>query len=217
MKIFKRVLLAAPFVGLALILGPRAFTELYSLNRIYQVEDAPSRKIAIVLGAGLWRDGRPTPVLRDRVDSAAQLFFDGKVEKLLMSGDNRFENYNEPGAMRAYALSLGVPDEAIVLDFAGRRTYDTCYRARHIFGVQEAIVVTQRFHLPRAVYTCSQLGVSAVGVDADRRQYRRFSLAYWNMREIAATAVALYEVHVARPLPVLGSPEPIFAPNMINQ
>lgn len=217
MRISTRALLALPVLGLALFFGPRLFTELYSLNRLYPVEAAPARNVAVVFGAGLWRDGRPTPVLRDRVATAAQLYFDGKVEKLLMSGDNRFDNYNEPGAMRDYAISLGVPDEAIVLDYAGRRTYDTCYRAFHIFGVQSAILVTQRFHLPRAVYTCNQLGVDAVGVDADRRQYRRFSLFFWNTRETAATAVALYEVHVTRPLPVLGSPEPIFPPEMTSQ
>ncbi|MFH1906686.1 MAG: ElyC/SanA/YdcF family protein, partial [Chloroflexota bacterium] len=123
------------------------------------------------LGAGLWRDGSPTPVLRDRV-AAADLYFNGKVEKLLMSGDNRFVEYNEPGAMREYALSLGVPDEAIVLDYAGRRSYDTCYRAKAIFGLERAVVVTQGFHLPRVLYTCNALGLEAVGVEADRQRYQ---------------------------------------------
>jgi len=116
-------------------------------------------------------DGRPTPALADRVWTAAALYKAGKVRKLLMSGDNRFINYNEPETMRQYALAQGVPDEDIVLDYAGRRTYDTCYRAEHIFGVQDAILVTQWFHLDRALYTCGKLGIDAVGVAADRRDY----------------------------------------------
>jgi len=188
----------------------RLVTALATYHHIYYPQDAPAKKVAIVFGAGLWRDGRPTPVLRDRVAAASELYFSGKVEKLLMSGDNSYIYYNEPGAMRSYALELGVPDEAIVLDYAGRRTYDTCYRARDIFGVDEAILVTQNFHLPRALYVCNRLGVSAVGVKADRRIYNPRSLFFWHLREIPATLVALWEVHVSRPAPILGDPEPIF-------
>jgi SanA protein len=119
-------------------------------------------------------------------------------------------HYNEPAAMRAYAISLGVPDEAIVLDYAGQRTYDTCYRAKAIFGVESAVLVTQAFHLPRALYLCNALGVDAVGVEADKRTYRRISQFFWNVRELGATVAALLDVHVLRPLPILGEPEPIF-------
>jgi len=198
-------------VGVMILALPRLITGIYSRGKNHKFSNAPEARVAIVFGAGLWRDGRPTPVLRDRVATAAELFFAGKVEKLLMSGDNRFEDYDEPGAMRAYALSLGVPEEAIVLDFAGRRTYDTCYRAKHIFGLKEAILVTQAFHLPRAIYTCNSLGLRAQGVIADRRDYRRGSLTYWHLREAVATLVAFWEIHLTRPLPVLGQPEPIDA------
>ncbi len=200
------LLLAA---GLTLLI-PRLITGLYSFARLYPPAQVPPRPVAIVFGAGLWRDGSPSPILRDRVETAADLYFAGKVEKLLMSGDNRFIYHNEPGAMREYALSLGVPDEDIVLDYAGRRTYDTCYRAGKIFGVRQAILVTQAFHLPRSLYTCNMLGVDAVGVAAGNRQYRPRSLAWWHGREIPATLVALWEVHIVHPLPVLGDPEPIF-------
>ena len=189
---------------------PRLFTALYANSRIYKASGAPSRPIAIVFGAGLWRDGSPTPVLRDRVATAVDLYFQGKVDKVLMSGDNSFEYYNEPGAMKEYARKLGMPEEAIVLDFAGKRTYDTCYRAREVFGVSEAILVTQSFHLPRAVYTCNKLGVDAIGVAADRRIYRRRSNFFWSTRELPATLVALWETNVTKPVPVLGTPEPIF-------
>ena len=161
--------------------------------------------------AGLWRDGTPTPVLRDRVQTAANLYFDGKAEKLLMSGDNRFVNYNEPEAMRQYALTLGVPENAIVLDYAGRRTYDTCYRARDIFGVKSAILVTQGFHLPRALFLCNMLGVDGVGVPADIQYYRKVSRLIWNFREVLATLDSINDIFYKKPLPVLGNPEPIFS------
>lgn len=194
----------------SILAASRLVAVFHASSRVYSVENAPVKRIAVIYGAGLQRDGTPSPVLRDRVATGADLYFAGKVEKLLMSGDNRFEYYNEPGAMARYAVSLGVPEEDIVMDYAGRRTYDTCFRARDIFGVDEAILVTQRFHLPRALYTCSELGIDAVGVAADRREYRRGPYLYWNLREIVATTNALWEVHFAQPLPVLGQYEPIF-------
>ena len=196
--------------ALVVLTLPRLITALFTLPRTYRVGEVPSKPAAIVFGAGLWYDGSPSPVLRDRVATAAQLYFDGKVKKLLMSGDNSYIYYNEPGAMQEYALSLGVPEADIVLDYAGRRTYDTCYRAKEIFGLKEAILVTQAFHLPRAVYTCNQLGLQSIGVPADLRDYRRGARVYWHARETFATLVALWEVHFSRPLPVLGEPEPIF-------
>jgi SanA protein len=205
-----RALSILVIAALLLIGLPNLAARSFANPRLYAPDDAPSAPVAIVFGAGLTRTGTPSAILRDRVETAAALYHAGKVEKLLMSGDNRFVDYNEPGAMREYALGLGVADEDIVLDFAGRRTYDTCYRARFIFGIDEALVVTQSFHITRAVYTCGHLGVKASGVPSDVRRYGRRSLSYWSLREMPATAVAVWEVWVARPLPVLGKPEPIF-------
>ncbi len=205
----KLVLILVAFFFLLLLTG-RLVVGIYSSSRIATVETVAPQRVAIVFGAGLWRNGAPTPVLQDRIDTAAALYFAGKVEKLLMSGDNRFIYYNEPGAMREYALSLGVPEEDIVLDYAGRRTYDTCYRAKAIFGVDKAILVTQSFHMPRAVYTCNQLGVEATGVTADNRYFRKVQRLYWNLRELPAILAAIWDVGVRHPLPVLGDPEPIF-------
>jgi vancomycin permeability regulator SanA len=198
--------------GLVVVIFPSLITYLFAWTRTYSLEDVPEQQVAIVFGAGLWRDGSPTPVLRDRVKTSADLYFNRKVNKILMSGDNSTEFYDEPGAMREYALGLGVPDDAIVLDYAGRRTYDTCYRARDIFGISQAILVTQKFHLPRAVYTCNALGVTGVGVPADQRTYRKASLAYWNLREVFASLVAMTDIHLTKPLPVLGDPQPITLP-----
>ena len=197
-------------LGILSLTLPRLVTGLYSRPRIFTEVDIPVKRAAIVFGAGLWRDGSPTPVLRDRVITAAKLYMDGKVEKILMSGDNSVVEYNEPFAMRDFALSLGVPEDDIVLDYAGRRTYDTCYRAKAIFGLTEAILVTQSFHITRAIYICNKLGLAALGVSADNQVFRRSSLVYWNLRESFATIAALWDVHIGHPVPVLGEYEPIF-------
>jgi SanA protein len=204
------MLVILPLLALLVIGLSRLATALYAASRTFHPKDVPPGRVAIVFGAGLLRSGGPTTVLRDRVKTAADLYFAGKVDKLLLSGDNSEIYYNEPGAMHDYAVKLGVPEKDIVLDFAGRRTYDTCYRARQIFGLREAILVTQSFHLPRALYTCNSLGVSAVGVAADLHNYLKRSWIYWNLREIPATLVAFWEVNLSRPEPILGKPEPIY-------
>jgi SanA protein len=206
----RRIFLLAGAAGALGLLLPRLITTLYAWNRIHHVQDAPAQRVAIVFGAGLRRDGTPTAILRDRVETGANLYFSGKVEKLLLSGDNSYLNYNEPEAMRQYALSLGVPNEALALDYAGRRTYDTCYRAKAIFGVQSALLVTQKFHLPRALFLCNALGVEAFGVEANNRNYRRGSMLIWNIREQLATVGAFLDLYVESPSLVLGKPEPIF-------
>jgi SanA protein len=213
--LFKFMLFAA--IGVVLLFGlPRLIVIISASGKTFQIDDAPKARVAIVFGAGLQRDGTPSPVLRDRVATAADLFFAGKVEKILMSGDNRFLDYNEPGAMLNYALSLGVPRDAIVLDYAGRRTYDTCYRAKEIFGVTDVLLVTQNFHLSRSLFTCDNLGLNAEGVSADRRSYARSSMIVWEVRELPAALVAMWDVWVAHPEPVLGDKEPIFPDNIVS-
>ena len=164
----------------------------------------PEQPVAIVFGAGITADGRLTPMLRDRVDAAIELYRAGGVQKILLSGDNRFVNYDEPGRMYDYALAQGVPPEVLVRDYAGRRTYDTCYRARAIFGVEQATLVTQAFHLPRALFTCEGLGLEVIGLSADLRNYR--STSYYAVRDGLALLRAWWDVVVVRPEPVLGEP-----------
>jgi len=214
MKFLKSLIRSIIWAGLLVTLFPVLVWLLFRVvyaERIFTVEDAPQGySVAIVFGAGLHLDGSPTPVLRDRVKAAVGLYDQGKVQKLLFSGDNRFVDYNEPGAMLEYALELGVPEEDIVLDYAGRRTYDTCYRAKVIFKVDQAILVTQRFHLPRAIFLCDQIGIDSQGVESDLREYSSYSLRYWNFREILATMSAMWDVWIQRPVPVLGEELPIF-------
>ena len=203
------ILLGVLFTLFALFLTRFAFL-LYALPKTFAPDEVQVGKVAIVFGAGLLRDGSAGPVLSDRVETAVKLYQTGRVEKLLMSGDNRFVEYNEPEAMRQYALNAGVPDEAIVLDYAGRRTYDTCYRAKHIFNVETAILVTQHFHMARALYLCNSFGVESSGVEADNRYFLKRARLIWNTRELFATMGAAWDVMYLHPLPVLGEPQPIF-------
>lgn len=201
MKILAIAALAVLFVALTMLSVVSAI-RWHSEGLITEVEMAPERPVAIVFGAGIRPGGRLSPILKDRMDTAIALYRAGKVRKLLVSGDNSTVGYNEPGAMHAYAVAQGVPAEDVVRDYAGRRTYDTCYRAGHIFGVRDALLVTQRFHLPRAIFTCRSLGVGAMGVSADRRPYLADS--YYRMRDAIATLRAVADVTLLRPTPILG-------------
>ncbi len=173
-------------------------------NEIFLLDEAPRNPTAIVFGAAVYPNGRLSPVLRDRVETAVQLYQSGRVESIIVSGDNREDHYNEPQAMMAYAISRGVPEEAIQPDYAGLRTYDTCYRARHVFGVETAVLITQAFHLPRAIFTCRQLGVDALGVAADLRPYR--AAEWYEFRETFATLVALWDILRNQPATIMGDP-----------
>jgi SanA protein len=148
-------------------------------------------------------------MLRDRVESAVQLYHDGRVQKIIMSGADLGFDGNEPEAMMAYAMARGVPRDALQPDYGGLRTYDTCYRAREVFQVEEAFLVTQAFHLPRALLTCRQLGLDVTGIIADQRYYGRRSIAWSTMREFPATLVALVDVLLERPSQILDDPIPL--------
>ncbi len=162
------------------------------------IADAPHAPVGIVFGAGLRRDGGPTTILYDRVAAAAHLYSNGKIDSLLMSGYETEDGYSEPQAMRDLAESLGVPPEAIVTDGLGTRTFTTCERAISTFGIGQALLITQDYHLPRALVICDGLGIDAVGVSADLRPYNPRALQYWETREIPATLVALVELLIAR-------------------
>lgn len=193
-----------------ILILPRVWVHFRYQSRIFWEQEAPSAPVAIVFGAGLQRNGNPTLILRDRVETAAQLYWTGKAQKLLLSGDNSSQYYNEPKAMYEYALELGLPDSALVLDYAGLRTYDTCLRARDIFGVTQALLVTQHYHLDRALLTCDTLGLEVQGVAADRNPYPRRAFTFWWLREFPATSAAVWDLFVSPPTDViLGEPEPI--------
>ncbi len=197
-------------IGLLAVLVPWTWVLVASVGRVYdaaEVAGAPEAPVALVLGAGL-HGGRPSPYLAARLDAAAELYEADKVRVLLVSGDNRTHAYDEPTAMRDYLVAQGVPPEVVVLEFAGRDTYDSCQRAHRIFGVDEVTVVSQRYHVGRAVALCRAAGMTTHGV-GDSTMRTRFPRQWWIgwTREKLANLKAVGDVLTGRD-PVLGNPEP---------
>ena len=179
-------------------------------SRIVTFQTAPTSSVALVFGAGLRRDGTPSDALADRVQTAVELYKAGKVRKILMTGDNGSTDYDEVSSMKRYAIAHGVATDDVVLDYAGFRTYDSCYRAKAIFGVTNVIAVSQRFHLPRIIYLCQSRGIVTAGVSASKQAYRGEQT--WEVREFIARAITWIEVNVTHPKPrFLGKKEPIFS------
>lgn len=173
---------------------------------IRTVDQAHPRTVALVLGARVYQSGELSAMLEDRVYSAVELYKAGKVKKLLMSGDNRREYYDEPTAMRRRALELGVPSDDVVRDYAGFRTFDSIYRARDLWGQDELTIVSQEFHLPRCVFLADKLGVECQGYVADRRQYHHRSVTRTRIREVFARATAVLDIYVFRQKPYFLGP-----------
>lgn len=212
MKKFVKSIFICACVVLVLIGLFRIAMILTSRDNTFDVASVPAAQVALVPGAGITADGRPTLALRDRIDGAIELYRAGKVQKILMSGDNSTIYYNEPGVMANYAISQGIPESDIVLDYAGRRTYDTCYRAKAIFGLDSVIIATQKYHLPRMVFLCDRLGLNTAGIPVTQSDYLLNRYVFWNIREVFATMAAYLDIYILKPEPILGSPEPIFVP-----
>lgn len=168
------------------------------------VADVPETDVALVLGAAV-RRGQPTPVLAERADRAIQLYKAGKVRKILVTGDNGALSHDEVTPVKNYLLEAGVAAGDIFLDHAGFDTYSSMYRARDVFGADSMTVVTQDFHLPRALYIARHLGLSAYGVAA-----RSAGVSFKNyIREIPASVKALIDLVVGRTPKYLGDPIPL--------
>lgn len=196
-KKFKKRLITS-LVLLFLFFLPPILVESYQDEIYFEVASVPEGEVAIVFGAGVKTNGQPSDVLKDRLKTAAALYKAGKVEKILVSGDNRFENYNEPEAMYNYLVGTsGVAKEDVMQDFAGRRTFDTCIRAKEIFKVEKAILVTQEFHLKRAIFTCEGVGVESVGLSATLQPYVKD--AQFLLRERMAVYKAFFDVYIWQP------------------
>ncbi|MGW3568339.1 SanA/YdcF family protein [Streptomyces sp. NPDC000941] len=146
-----------------LALLPATWLRLSTDARVRTVADVPKAPVAVVFGAGLW-NGEPSPYLAHRLDATAELYERGKVRAILVTGDNSRHDYDEPDAMRSYLVRHGVPDGRIVSDYAGFDTWDSCSRAERIFGVHRAVLVSQDFHIRRALALCEAAGIDAYGV-----------------------------------------------------
>nr|WP_202519384.1 ElyC/SanA/YdcF family protein [Streptomyces sp. SID1034] len=191
--------------GCVLALAPATWLYTSTGGRVGTVADAPAAGVAVVFGAGL-RDGQPSPYLAGRLDAAVRLYRAGKVKAVLVTGDNSRPTYDEPDAMRGYLVRHGVPDKSVVSDFAGFDTWDSCVRAKKVFGVDRAVLVSQGFHIRRAVALCEAAGVRSYGVGVDAPH--DVTWYYGGTREIFAAGKALLDA-VFRPDPTfLGPKEP---------
>jgi SanA protein len=192
---FGRLLLLAGVLAGGALLGFAWQVQAGTAHAIYGRDDPrlPHHHVGLVFGAGLTPAGEPSLALYDRIATGVDLYQQGKVDKLLMTGDNGSVEYNEVAAMRRTAEALGVPERDIVLDYAGFSTYDSCYRARDVFGLTQTTLVTNAFHLPRALYTCGQLGLDVAGVPADRQWQ---GTLYNRLRELPALAVTRWSLFV---------------------
>jgi len=158
------------------VAGSVRFVRSAAADHIYTQSDVPPAPVALVLGAQVKPDGTPSAFLAARLDLAKRLYDAGLVEVIIVSGDHLAPEYNEPVAMRDYLIEAGLPTEKVIPDFGGFDTYESCLRAKRIFQLSQLIIVTQSYHLVRAVATCRALGIDAAGVGDDST--RQHSMAW---------------------------------------
>lgn len=209
LQVLKRRIRLLVIVAAIIIIGVPALARLslYAQSRgsIYSnIAKVPHQRVALVLGTQVYPNGKLSARLRSRCDKAVDLYKAGKVDKLLMSGDGSKTGHGESQHMRNYAVRRGVPAGNIVIDLYGLRTYDSMYRARHIYGLRKFTVVTQGFHLDRSLYLCRAVGVNAVGVPADLPGDLRDKL-----REPMACVMAMIDTYLLKPQPVMGKKQRI--------
>lgn len=196
MRRLKKIILFS-VIGLVLIiftvLGVEATFKRHTQNKIFsEISSLPKTETVIILGASVHADGKLSPILKDRVDTAIKLYEKGKVENFLVTGDHRSDDYNEVDAMVNYLKKNGIDGDLIQADHAGLDTYDSMYRAGKLFEIDNAVVVTQAFHLPRALFIASNLDLNYYGYTADQRAYQtEYRL---KQREKLANIKALWEV-----------------------
>ncbi|WP_433889214.1 SanA/YdcF family protein [Streptomyces sp. CA-111067] len=193
----RRRLVQATAAVCTLAVLPAVWVQVSAGGRVRTVADVPAEPVAVVFGAGLW-DGSPSPYLAHRLDAAVGLYRAGKIKVVLVTGDNSRTSYDEPAAMRTYLAAHGVPAAKVVVDDAGFDTWDSCSRAKRIFGVQRAILVSQGYHVRRALALCAAAGIDAYGVGVDEPH----DATWWagGAREFLAAGKAAVDA-VVRPDP----------------
>ena len=200
-------LLAALFLLFAVI---NIIVLLSAQSRIVDIEEAKalgSFDCILVLGAGVWRNNRPSHVLEDRLKIGIEAYCAGVSDKLLMSGDHGRNNYDEVNVMKSFAMDCGIPSENIFMDHAGFSTYESMYRARDVFSAHRVLIVTQKFHMYRALYIANALGLEAYGLTSDLREY--VNATYSQLRESLARVKDFFMV-IFKPLPTyLGEVLPV--------
>lgn len=205
-KALKIATIFLTIVILYLVLVPLAVVNL-GKNKVYtDTEVVPGYDVAIVFGAGIKENRAPNAMLRHRLDTVAQLYYNGKVDKMLLSGDNSDVDYNEPQVMYNYLLNEhDIRAEDLVRDYAGLRTYDTCARAKNIWDIDKAILVSQGYHLSRAIFTCENLGIQSTGFSATKYNYE--GETFYKFREILAIHRAIWDLFISPPDYIKGTVE----------
>lgn len=182
-KVIKYIIILV-IVIIAVILLINFYVKIITKKQIVQEEEITENVDCIlVLGAGIWGD-KPSPMLEDRLLQAISLYNNNVSSKIIMSGDHGKQDYDEVNIMKQFAIEKGIPSENIFMDHAGFSSYESIYRAKEIFGAKKIIIVTQKYHLYRALYIANKLGIEARGVGADPRQYA--GATYREFREILA-------------------------------
>ncbi|MCI8617197.1 MAG: DUF218 domain-containing protein [Clostridia bacterium] len=185
MKKILKYTLVIIMILIIIVLAINLYVKLSTNKQIIKIEEANIEDIdcILVLGAGVWGEN-PSPMLEDRLLRAIELYKNGVSSKIIMSGDHGREDYDEVNIMKNFAIEKGVPSEDVFMDHAGFSSYESVYRAKEIFDCEKIIIVTQKYHLYRALYIANQLGLEAYGVCSDQRQY--VGAIYRELREILA-------------------------------
>ena len=209
-KWFKRIFMAL-LIGLGLLIAVVAACNIWVLSscsgRLYDnAETVPHKRVAVMLGTNpKTKTGKMNYFYKHRIDAAVKLYQNGKIDRILISGDNSSKTYSEPDAMKADLMAAGIPDSAIYLDFAGFSTYDSMVRAKKVFGLSEFMVVSQDFHNKRAVYIARQNGIDAIGFNVQNILFRKWRIKM-ELREILARVKAVGEVVMNKKPHFLGEP-----------
>ena len=227
MNILKRILLLIIAAGL-LVLGISAYVTQSVSGKIAGTDmgegisaemvktcKSMDPQCILVLGCAVWADNQPSPMLRDRLDTAIALYREGAAPKLLLSGDNSIAEYSEPDCMLQYTLAQGVPPEDIFLDYAGFSTYESVYRSHAVFKADRMIVVTQKYHLYRALKACDALGIDASGVASNQQKYA--GRYYREAREVLARCKDLFKGWIKAKPTFLGDEIPVDGDGTVTQ
>jgi SanA protein len=205
---FKKVILASLILAIALIANYFYIKNKYEPTIISEISNVPKKYTAIVFGAGIRKNNAPSLILQDRLDAAIELYKAQKVNKLLLSGDNRKHTHDEPLAMYNYLVNKGIPADSIFLDYAGFDTYSTLYRAKHVFLVKDAVLVSQAYHLRRSAYIANGLGLDVASYTSTKRGYAAGT--WYAVREVIACAKASINLLLHSKPKFLGEPINIY-------
>lgn len=208
LKIIISLLLFVAISGIVSVTAINSHVKLAAGDRIISTDAAAKLRdvdCILVLGCGVWHGGVPTPMLADRLERSVELYENGASGKLLMSGDHGRKDYDEVNVMKEYAIDAGIPSENVFMDHAGFSTYESIYRAKAVFKAENVIIISQSYHLYRALYIAKGLGLKAYGVGSDQREY--MGQEYREAREILARVKDFFTV--------IFKPEPTFLGEII--